>query len=80
MAKQAEMDKAMQKWLESHASYKAFLDDTRVLFELFASGWYGRRGLTEAFDSFRQGLLLEHGYSHAEIRDLYPHRKIIEQI
>jgi hypothetical protein len=74
MVKQAEMDKAIQKWLESHASYKAFLEDTRVLFELFASGWHGH-GLTEAFDTFRQGLLLTQGYSPSEIRELYPRSK-----
>jgi hypothetical protein len=73
---QAEMDKAVASWLESHRAYTKYLADTEVLFELFASAWRGSpRGLAEAFASYREALLAVNGYSHSEIRDFYPRRQ-----
>jgi hypothetical protein len=78
---QAEMDKVASAWLESHKAYKKYLADTQVLFKTFASGWCGpRSGVSEAFDSFRQALLAEQGYSQSEIQELYPRRMTTEHV
>lgn len=73
---QDDMNRAAAAWLESHNAYKKFLVDSQVMYEIFASTWQGpRRGLTEAFDSYREALLRENGYSHSEVRAYYPNRK-----
>jgi hypothetical protein len=73
---QAEMDKAVAAWLESHKAYKKYVDDTQALFEIFSSGWRGpQRGLSEAFDCYCEALLVESGFSRSEVREFYPHPK-----
>lgn len=73
---QAEMDKAVAAWLESHRAYTRYLADTEALFEIFASAWQGSpRALAEAFTSYREALLTENGYSRSEVRDFYPCRQ-----
>ena len=73
---QDDMNMAVAAWLESHKAYKKFLADTEALFLLFATTWQGHpRGLTEAFESYREALLTENGYSHSEVREVYPSRK-----
>jgi len=56
----AELDKAVAVWLEAHAAHRKYLEATESLYVVFAEGWGGtRRGLPEAFDSFRQALLAD---------------------
>ena len=75
MTKQAEMDKAIEAWLKSHAAYRQYLSDTTALYEAFAATFYGsQKALTEAFENYREALLAANGYSHSEIRELYPRR------
>jgi hypothetical protein len=73
---QEDMNKAVAAWLESHQAYRKYLADTRTLLELFAPAWRGpQRGLSEAFDCYCEALLAENGYSHSEVREVYPPRK-----
>ncbi len=58
----ADLDRAVEIWLETHAAHKAYVETTESLYALFAEGWGGsRRALPEAFDSFCQALLAERG-------------------
>lgn len=56
----ADFDRAVEVSLEAHAGHKRYLEATESLYAVFVEGWGGsRRGLPEAFDSFRQALLAE---------------------
>lgn len=72
----AEHDAAVKEWLDAHSGYQKFLEATQNLFAVFAEGWCGpRRGLVEAFDSYRSALLRHAGYSPTEVNELNPQRR-----
>lgn len=69
----ADLDAAVEAWLDAYAGYQKFLNATENLFAVFADGWCGpRRGLVEAFDSFRAALLRDSGRSLSEVNEVYP--------
>lgn len=37
----AEMDEAVEAWLESHRAYAKYVADTEALFTIFVSAWRG---------------------------------------
>ena len=72
----ADLDAAVEAWLNAQAGFKQYLEATKALFHVFSEGWCGpRRGLTEAFDSYREALLRESGDSHLEVSVVSPHRR-----
>ncbi len=71
-----DLDAASEAWLDAQAGFKNYLETTEALFHVFSEGWCGpRRGLTEAFDSYREALLRESGYSLLEVSEVYPNRR-----
>jgi hypothetical protein len=69
----ADLDAAVKAWLDAHAGYQKFLEATENLFAVFGEGWCGpRRGIAEAFDSYRAALLRDSGRSLSEVNEVYP--------
>ena len=72
----ADLDAAAEVWLDAQAGFKNYLDATEALFRVFAEGWCDlRRALKEAFDDYCEALLLDSGYKHLEVAEVYPHRR-----
>jgi hypothetical protein len=70
------LDAAAEAWLDAQTGFKQYLEATETLFHAFSEGWCGPcRGLREAFDSYREALLRESGYSLLEVREVYPPRR-----
>ena len=73
---QENLNSAAVAWLESHRAYQRYLADTAALFDVFASAWHGSpRALTEAFNGYREALLVQNGFSQSEAQDLFARRQ-----
>ena len=73
---QGEMEEAVAEWLESHKGHERYLAATENLFEVFARSWHGsRRCVSEAFSDYREALLKEHGFKHAESVKVFPKQR-----
>jgi hypothetical protein len=70
----AVLDEAAQEWLDCYDAHRKFVAATKKLFCAFAAGWNGpRRGLMEAFESYRQALLASEGrFNHLEVVEVHP--------
>jgi hypothetical protein len=69
----ADLDAAAEAWLDAQAGFREYMQATDELFRVFSEGWSGqRRGLTEAFDSFRQALVRESRFEHLEVAEVIP--------
>lgn len=56
----ADLDAAIEVWIEAYGGHKRFLEATEALYLIFAGHWQGpRRSQLEAFDAFRESLINE---------------------
>lgn len=53
----AEMDAAIEEWLNSREGYERYVAATQSLYAVFSESWQGsRRNLAEAFGDFPRGI------------------------
>jgi hypothetical protein len=72
----ADLDEAIERWLDSYRGYQDYLTATETLFKVFAENWRGwPRSLTEAFATFREALLTDSKFNPLEVSEVYPHRR-----
>ena len=70
---QRELEEASLEWLEALKGHNRYLAATERLFKIYSSSWYSsRRNLSESFTEFREALLRESGYSHQQVKEVFP--------
>lgn len=73
--RKAEIEVAIEGWLQAYDGYEQYLAATERLYIVFAHSWQGpRRYLAEAFTEFRKVLVRSSVYSHLDITDVHPNR------
>lgn len=76
MATKADLDAAVEAWLNAQAGFQQYVEATEELFRIYSEGWCGpRRALAGSFDNFRAALLRDAGYSLKEVNEAYPEQR-----
>lgn len=73
--KKAEMDTAIEEWLDSREGYERYVTTTQRLYAVFSDSWQGsRRNIADAFAEFREALIRNSPHAHREVTEVNTNR------